>query len=226
VDAATGNRLSPPPAGQRLPAGQRRALIEQAAVEVFASQGFGGTSLDEVARRAGVTKPLLYRHFTSKAELYVRLLEREMEDLLGRMATAVEAADDPEAQLQTGIAAFFSHVEERPFARRLLFRDPEARGEAAAAHDRVQSTMSRALADLLDANPRLLASDAQRELTIELFAQVLKTALNGLAAWWLAHPETLRETIVERAMQLLGPGLRELEEPLPGEAARRPRIQK
>jgi len=219
VGPTTGNRLALPEQGQRLPAAQRRALIEDAAIQVFAAEGFGGASLEEIAARAGVTKPLLYRHFASKAELYVGLLEDEMRGLLARVAAAVEDQEDPEARLRAGMEAFFSYVERRPFARRLLFRDPEAHAEAAAAHDRVQAEMTGALAALLGSNPRLLARDPQRELTIELFAQVLKTALNGVAAWWFAHPDTSRETIVTRTMQLLAPGLRELEEPLPGRPA-------
>jgi AcrR family transcriptional regulator len=216
VSAATGNRITPPERGQRLPAGQRRALIERAAVEVFAAQGFAGASLEEIAARAGVTKPLLYRHFASKLELYARLLESETNDLLAAVGAAATAHSDSQARLGSGIEAFFAHVEQRPFARRLLFRDPEAHGEAAAAHDRVQDRMTQTLASVLGSNPRLLARDPQRELTIELFAQLLKTALNGVAAWWLAHPDTPRQTIVERTLQLLAPGLRELEEPVPG----------
>jgi len=203
-----------------LPAAQRRALIEQVAIEVFAAEGFGGASLEEIAHRAAVTKPLLYRHFASKAALYVGLLEREMRDLLADVGAAVEDESEPEARLRAGVKAFFARVEQRPFARRLLFRDPEARGAAAAAHDRVQAEMTAALAALLGSNPRLLARDPERELTIELFAATLKTALNGVAAWWFAHPETARETIVARTMQLLGPGLRELEAPLPRAQAR------
>jgi AcrR family transcriptional regulator len=205
---------SPPGPQQRLPASQRRVLLVEAALEVFAEHGFGGASLDQIARRAGVTKPLLYRHFASKSEIYVRLLESEKEALLDAVAAAVEPVGEPEPRLRAGIEAFFDHVEQRPFARRLLFRDPEADDAAAAAHDEAHRAMTRALAALLASNPRLLASDPQRALTLELFAQVLKTALNAAAAWWLAHPETGRETIVERTMQLLGPGLRELEDPV------------
>lgn len=201
---------------QRLPASQRRALIVEAALCVFGEHGYRGASLDEIARRAGVTKPLLYRHFSSKADLYVGLLGEEMDDMLAVVADAVADADEPEARLEAGVEAFFAYVEGRPFARRLLFRDPETHADAAAAHDRVQEAMTAALASLLAANPRLLASDPQRDLTIELFAQVLKTALNGVAAWWLAHPATPRATIVARTMQLLAPGLRELEEPVLG----------
>lgn len=220
VDAATGNRIQPA-RRQRLPASERRTVISRAAVEVFAERGFEAASLDEIARRAGVTKPLLYRHFASKTELYIRLLEDETDDLLRGVAAAVAAETDPLARLRAGIDAFFDHVERRPLARRLLFRDPDARPELAAAHERVQSEMTAALAGLLDSNPRLLASDPERELTIELFAHVLKTALNGIAAWWLEHPGTERRTVVERTMQLLAPGLDALQEAPPAPRGRR-----
>ena len=210
--AARSTSAAPPERPQRLPASQRRALIVQSALEVFAERGFAGASLDDIAHRAGVTKALLYRHFSSKSEIYVRLLERELDDLLAAVAAALDERADPADRLRAGIEAFFAHVEERPFARRLLFRDPEADVAAGAAQERAQAALSKTLASLLSSNQRLLAGDPQRELTIELFAQVLKTGLNAAAAWWLAHPGTDRETIVERTMQLLAPGLRELEE--------------
>ena len=78
----------------RLPAARRRAVIEEAAARLFAERGYGGTRLDDVAAAAGVTKPILYRHYPSKKALYLsspgRATERRRAN---RGALAVASAD-------------------------------------------------------------------------------------------------------------------------------------
>ena len=66
---------------QRLPLAERRALIVEAAGRLFGERGYEGTRLDEIATAAGVTKPIVYRHFDSKRDLYVALLESHRADL-------------------------------------------------------------------------------------------------------------------------------------------------
>jgi AcrR family transcriptional regulator len=75
---------------RRLPPGERRALIVDAAGRLFGERGYEGTRLEDVAAAAGVTKPILYRHFADKAALYLALLERHRDDL-GSFAAAVPA---------------------------------------------------------------------------------------------------------------------------------------
>src|ERR687898_2413131 len=69
------------PARKRLPTEERRALIVEAAGRLFGERGYDGVTLDEVAAAAGVTKPILYRHFDDKRALYLALLERHRDDL-------------------------------------------------------------------------------------------------------------------------------------------------
>ena len=66
---------------KRMSAATRRASIEAAATDVFAERGYRGASIDEIARRSGVTPPVLYDHFASKQDLYRQLLERHFADL-------------------------------------------------------------------------------------------------------------------------------------------------
>ncbi len=194
-------------------AAQRRALLLDAAVAVFAERGYSGATLADVAARAGVTKPIVYRHFASKDALYVLLLEEHAAELVATVSRAVAgAAGGPAEQVRAGVAAFLAAVERRPFTRRLLFRDPEAGPEVVAAHARVHAEATAALAAALASDEALLRGDPGRGEALEMLAHVLQTSLNGVAAWWFAHPEVPREDVVERAMQLLWPGLRELRE--------------
>ena len=194
------------PPRRRLTPAARRALIEEAALEAFATHGFHAASMSDIARRAGVTKPVLYDHFASKAALHAHLLRAQTEELLDRVARAVAGEEDPRAQMRTLVATFFAFVEERPFARRLLFDDPEAGPDVAAAHRRGQAAATRRIAAGLGA-AGVLAGDPEREERLAMTAQALKAALNGLADWWLDHPDVPRERVVAHATELLGDGL-------------------
>ena len=195
---------------QRIPAAERRALLVDAAVSVFAERGYSGASLDEITGRAGVTKPLLYRHFASKADLYKEVVRVEMDRLLGGLEQATEPGASLELRVRAYVDAFFAYVEEHPFARRLLFRPPEAEAAVARAHDRAQERATQGCLALLAADESLLAGDPNRDVALEIYGQALKTALNGMAAWWLSHPEVPRADLVDRTIDLVWVGLREL----------------
>src|SRR2546423_7434448 len=94
----------------RLPAARRRRQLLDVALEVFAANGFHRTSMEEVADHAGVTKPVLYQHFTSKRELYLELLDDVGGQLMVEIAKAVAAAAGPRQQVGAGFAAYFRFV--------------------------------------------------------------------------------------------------------------------
>src|SRR5258708_37813774 len=82
-------------ATQRLPKAQRRATLVTAASELFAQRGYDHVSLDELAARVGVTKPILYRHFASKKDLYLELLAAHRDELLRTLAEGMAPAGPP-----------------------------------------------------------------------------------------------------------------------------------
>ncbi|HXP28402.1 MAG TPA: TetR/AcrR family transcriptional regulator, partial [Solirubrobacteraceae bacterium] len=103
------------PARRKLQAPQRRQLIEQAAARLFAQRGFQATTVAQICAAAGVSKPMLYRHFESKQELQVRLLERRRDELAAAPIARFMETDGPvEERLAAMIDAWFQHVEEHP----------------------------------------------------------------------------------------------------------------
>lgn len=179
------------------------------AMELFAEHGYEAASMAEIARAGGVTPAVIYDHFASKAELAVELLERETKALLGFVAGALaEAPDDAAARMRAGVDAFFTYVEEHRFAWRLLFRDPPSNPDVANAYSRLNDQATAGIAIFLrSGDPGALASYADPEQVAEIFAEGLKAAQNGLAAWWYEHPEVPREEIVERLLDLTWIGL-------------------
>ena len=121
-----------PDSTPRLPAAERRRQLLDVALEVFAAGGFHGTSMDDVAAAAGVTKPVLYQHFGSKRALYIELLNDVGGQLMDVIAKAAAEADGPHRQVEAGFRAYFRYVERREPAFRLLFGGGSKRDEGFA----------------------------------------------------------------------------------------------
>ncbi|HSS08829.1 MAG TPA: TetR/AcrR family transcriptional regulator [Acidimicrobiales bacterium] len=139
------------PAATRLPAPRRRRQLLDVAIDVFADRGFHGTSMEDVADAAGVTKPVLYQHFSSKRELYRELLDHVGSRLVEAVTTAVGAASGPRAQVEAGFGAYFRFVARQTSAFRLLFGGGARRDEEFAdAVRRVEDTMANAVAALIE----------------------------------------------------------------------------
>src|SRR5947208_5518066 len=138
----------------RLPAVQRRRQLFDVSLEVFASRGYHGASMAEIAEAAGVTKPVLYQHFRSKRELYLELLADVGQRLLEEVQKATAAAGGPSQQVASGFAAYFRFVADNESAFRLLFGGDgrEADPQFADAVRRVEDAMADAIAALIDAD--------------------------------------------------------------------------
>jgi len=135
----------------RLPAPRRRRQLLDVAVAVFGESGYHQASMDDVAEAAGVTKPVLYQHFTSKRELYLELLRDVGSNLMEEVVTATRAADHPHKQVEAGFGAYFRFVAAHANAFRLLFGgglEPDAEFAAIAAG--VEEAMADQIAELID----------------------------------------------------------------------------
>jgi AcrR family transcriptional regulator len=106
---------------QRLPAARRRSQLLEVALERFAANGYHGTSMEEIADTAGVTKPVLYQHFGSKRTLYLELLETVGQELLRQVRDRAAAETEPYQRVLAGFQAYFRFVCERTSAFQLLF---------------------------------------------------------------------------------------------------------
>ena len=205
---------------RRLKGPERRRVIMGAAMEELARHGYHAASLEEIARASGVSKPVIYDHFSSKQELHVALLEDQLRELLGHVAERVPEEGPAEERLRRGVEAFFGFVEEHPYAWRTLFRETAGGPEVAEAHRRIQEASTAFCADLLAREPFFGGEDdPDSGRSVELLAEMLKSGLNGLAAWWYEHPDVPREQLVRIATGFAWLGLDRLrsgEQPGPG----------
>ena len=186
-----------------MPAADRREAILTAARVAFAEGGFHETSLDTVATRAGVSKALLYEHFGSKRELYVAMLEMHVHELVDRIRGAVAAADPGEPRLREGLEAFFSFVEERRGAWRIMFAnaaDPDVAVRLELLRDEVAAAITQLMSE--DAEARGLDLP-NLPLLVQMLAQPLVGAMQSLADWWDLHREVPRDELIQIAMDFV-----------------------
>ena len=191
------------PVRKRLAPEQRRKLILEAAGRQFGARGYDGTRLDAVAAAAGVTKPVLYRHFEDKTALYLALLERHREDL-GSFAGAIPPEGPLEARLRAVLEVWLDYVEVHEYAWRMLFRDTGGGEEVRTFRVEVHARARAVLADVI----RALAPIPEREL--EPLAELLRMGMASLVLWWIDTPGVEREAVLDAMARvwtgLLGPG--------------------
>lgn len=181
-----------------------RDLIESTATELFAERGYKGASIEEIARRSGVTAPVVYDHFDSKLDLYRRLLELHFADLRGVWRQGMGAEGSTAARTAASIDAWFAYVEAHPAVARMLFRVGSGDPAAEAVHAEAAAGSSAAVMMLFTAEPGAenLVGELDQE-GVEMAWVILRGVLQGLALWWVDHPEVPRERVVKTAMNAL-----------------------
>jgi len=148
---------------RRLTAERRRQQLFAVALELFARRGYRSTTMDDIAEAAGVTKPLVYQHFSSKRALYLELVDSIAQDLLTAVRDAVLRAEGPRQQVELGFAAYFDLVITREAEFRLLYgRDHADDLELGRALRTVEDAIAAAIDPLIaagldDDHRRLLA---------------------------------------------------------------------
>jgi AcrR family transcriptional regulator len=165
----------------RLPRSARRKQLLAAAQQVFVAQGYHAAAMDDIAERAGVSKPVLYQHFPGKLELYLALLDTHCDAMVERVRAAMEATTDNKGRVRGAIRAYFDFVDHEGEAFRLVF-ESDLRNEPAVRQrvDRVESGCIAAITDTIMADTGVTRARA------ELLASGLVGAAETAARFWLA----------------------------------------
>jgi AcrR family transcriptional regulator len=189
-------------ATRRLSAEARRAQLLQVARAVFASDGYHGAAMEQIAASAGVTKPVLYQHFESKKELYLGLLEEDMARLLDEIKRSIETARSNRERIERATGAYFSFIDENEGSFRLLFRETMgSEDEFRGAIERFRDELAQAIAAVIAAETELPPGEA------ELLARGVMGIAESAAQWWLDHRSVARDRVVKDLSDLAWRGL-------------------
>ena len=194
---------------RRLPAAERREVIVRAATQLFAERGYHAAAMDEIARRAGVTPPVLYDHFSSKEDLYQQLLAQHRLELLAIWREHLLGEGPFEARVEASLRAWAAYIREHPFAVRMLFRDTTGEPAAGARYRAEQAQVRADLTPVFGSFPAAaeFADAIGTPAAVEMAVELTRSALTGLAIWWYDHPEITADQIVAVAMNALWVGL-------------------
>jgi len=206
-------QLPVPAPRRRLTAAARREVIELAAIDVFAERGYHGAAMDEIARRSGVTPPVVYDHFESKLALHRRLLERTRDELLAMWQENLAGGGTLKEQIARAFHAWSHYVQAHPYAPRMFFRETTGIPEVRAIHRQIAANANDALGKILGelrGSTHLQAHDPP--LAFAMAAEVIRGGLTELAIWWSEHPDVPREQIVATAMNTMWIGLERVSE--------------
>lgn len=189
--------------GARLPRSARRAQLLGAAQEVFVDRGYHAAAMDEIAERAGVSKPVLYQHFPGKLDLYLAILDLHTGELLAAVRQALASTPDNKQRVEATIDAYFAFVDRDDMPFRLVFEsdltnDPGVRARV----ERMQSATAAAIAEVIAEDTDLGPVEAE----------LLGTALSGMAQvtarYWLQHGSQIpRDEAARLTAQLSWRGL-------------------
>jgi AcrR family transcriptional regulator len=136
--------------GTRLPKPARRRQLLGAAREVFVAQGYHAAAMDEIAERAGVSKPVLYQHFPGKLDLYLALLDESCDTIISSAARALESTEDNKQRVTAAMHAFYAYVASAEGAFRLVFESDLTNEKAVRERvDRVTRECAEAIAEVI-----------------------------------------------------------------------------
>lgn len=200
VDVKTLNEEVALHAHGQVPAALRRRQILAVAHELFSERGYRGTSMQELARRVGVSKPIVYKLAGSKEELFRDVMAVASDELAAIVARAAQEHPDLEGKLGAGILAFLLFVQDNRSAWVALL-SMEA-GPASEVDD-----MRRRLATMVAALVSGSAETASDPLIGEAVGHAINGAVEFVASWWLSHPTVAVEPLAQMLTELLTPGL-------------------
>ena len=191
----------------RISGTERKRIILESALELFAARGFHGVSVDEIAFASSITKPVLYDHFSSKQDLYIQASREVRDRLLAAGGEVIEAPRGLAQRIRAGVEAFFVFAEENPAAIKILLSPPMDEKKLYRALQAVQDEATVSITKmLLRVGLRIPNNTAgAKQLTIQV--EFIKRGLHALAEWRMHHADTPRDLVVDAISRLIRAGL-------------------
>ncbi|WP_229055051.1 TetR/AcrR family transcriptional regulator [Aeromicrobium sp. Leaf350] len=198
TDAPTLQNSAGRPRSGRLPRSARKAQLLEVALAVFVEQGYHAASMDEIAERAGVSKPVLYQHFPGKLDLYLALIQSACDTVIGAVREALASTQDNRRRVRATIELWFEYVARDDAPVRLVFEsdltsDPEVRDQL----DRVTTESASAVAEVISEDTGLPQEAAH------LLAVALVSMGQVSARHWLDSQSTVSREDATRMLATL-----------------------
>src|SRR5215203_2281210 len=191
----------------RMTGPQRREHLLEVGRKLFADKGFEGTSGEEIASRAGVSKPVVYEHFGGKEGLYAVVVDREIEHLLDRLTTALRSASHPRAVLERAALSLLDYIETSTDGFRILVRDSPVAQSTGGFASLISDAASQ-VEHILAAEFKARGFEAKHA---PMYAQMLAGMVALTGQWWLDVRKPKKAEVAAHLVNLAWNGLAGLE---------------
>ena len=185
---------------------ERRAQLLDVGRTVFAERGYEAASVEEIAARAKITKPVVYEHFNGKEGLYAVIVDREVRALLQRITESLEG-DHPRALLEQAAYSFLSYIEDEPEGFRILVRDSPVTSAT--------GTLASVIGDIAIQVEYILRDEFKERGFDTKLSSLYSQALVGMVAlvgqWWLDAGEPKKKDVAAHLVNLAWNGLGNLD---------------
>jgi AcrR family transcriptional regulator len=185
---------------------ERRAQLLDVGRTVFAERGYEAASVEEIAGRAKITKPVVYEHFNGKEGLYAVIVDREVRALLQRITESLEG-DHPRALLEQAAYSFLSYIEDEPEGFRILVRDSPVTSAT--------GTLASVIGDIAIQVEYILRDEFKERGFDTKLSSLYSQALVGMVAlvgqWWLDAGEPKKKDVAAHLVNLAWNGLGNLD---------------
>jgi AcrR family transcriptional regulator len=191
----------------RMTGKQRREQLIDVGRRLFAAKGFEGTTVEEIASKASVSKPVVYEHFGGKEGLYAVVVDREIAALLGGITGALTADEGSRTTLERAALALLDYIESSKDGFRILVRDSPA-GQSTGSFATLISDVASQVEHILAAEFKNRKLDPK---AAPLYAQMLVGMVALTAQWWLDSPKMKKADVAAHLVNLAWNGLANLE---------------
>jgi AcrR family transcriptional regulator len=191
----------------RLSFAERRRVILDAALSLFAKHGFREVSVEAIAAAANITKPVLYDHFPSKQRLFLEVVREIRAKLMSLGATALSSGADRQQAVRAAVDAFFLFSEANPGAIRVLLTSPDDIKGLKRELNRIQDEVTVGLFRLLTEKVSADFPDTRKLPGLKFQVEFIKQGMHGLAKWWPEQKQVSRSNLTDAVMNVIWKGI-------------------
>ena len=185
---------------------ERRAQLLDVGRAVFAAVGYEAASIEEIAKQAKITKPVVYEHFGGKEGLYAVVVDREVRHLVGSITAALEG-DHPKLLLEQAALGLLTYIEEEPDGFKVLLRDSPVAGG--------KGSLASVIGDIANQVEYILAGEFKLRGFDPKLSPIYSRALVGMVVlageWWQEVGKPKREVVAAHLVNLAWNGLKDLQ---------------
>jgi AcrR family transcriptional regulator len=196
------NSATPPPR-RRMSRAERERQMMDVAERVFGERGYRATSMDEIAERCGVSKPMLYEYFGSKDGLLLACIARSQDELHEVTRKAIAGATSPRDVLWRGMVAYFSFIDSHSRSLKVLLQEPDGPPETLEAIEGIRRRQSRLIAGVLAG-----FATGTPEDVVEAYTEIIVGASERLSMWRMRRPGVTAEQAARYMTDFCWTGLR------------------